>query len=677
MSTLIEELEQCKTYAQEGHQLAIRQYNEIKNTLIDEARKIDEAGKKQNQMSRIKNTELIDLQKRGLEDLTSYINKIYDDIQMLHDKQKDFTITVYGRTMVGKSTLMEILTHGNGKSIGQGAQRTTRDVRSYYWKGLKIYDVPGICSFDGAEDDQLAFEAAKSADLILFLITDDGVQGDEAEELARLKSLGKPVLGVVNVKVAFDMKRKKLSLRNMQKKLMDTERLDSICAQFKEFAAQHGQDWSDIPFVYTHLNAAFQSQPERSNDVEVYQSSNFSQVEHFIIDKVRNDGKFLRMKTFIDVAAVPMQKIIAGIYEHSAATLLESGLYKDKIKQFASWRQSYIERSKIRLDNFYDEVKAQVDSAIDDFVNQNYENKNAGSDWEKVINRMDLPQRCQSILQELGDECERKRKQLSDQLTQEMKFSFYGNAKADVNIGTVTPWGKIAFQVAANALVFIPGIGWGARLAIGLGGMLIGFLFDNKEDKIRENKSKLRKALREGTYPMLENMKTKVKETFDSEILKKGVDDFGEILYEMTLMLASLGRAQYKLARTLTAKYRELNLELLQEAIEYSRQPGLLSSIDYIARIPGREFLVVAGRSSINTKVVSSLIGEHLTILPKPEQLKDLVTLILGCEFNIKTFATGKSEQDKKAKLLKPTNKINDINFTLAQQVAGVPIINN
>ena len=145
--TFEEELQQCKKFAESGYQLASNNYAGIKNTLIDVARKIDNADFDQNRMYRVKNTELMNQQKRDLKILADYIGKIHDDIEMLHDRQKDFTLIVYGRTMAGKSTLMEILTHGDGKSIGKGAQRTTLDVRAYRWKGLKIFDVPGICSF--------------------------------------------------------------------------------------------------------------------------------------------------------------------------------------------------------------------------------------------------------------------------------------------------------------------------------------------------------------------------------------------------------------------------------------------------------------------------------------------------------------------------------------------------
>ena len=81
--------------------------------------------------------------------------------------------------MTGKSTLKEILTEGDGSSIGKGQQRTTRDVREYEWHGMKITDVPGVAAFGGEDDENIAFDAARKADLILFLISDNAPQ--EAE----------------------------------------------------------------------------------------------------------------------------------------------------------------------------------------------------------------------------------------------------------------------------------------------------------------------------------------------------------------------------------------------------------------------------------------------------------------------------------------------------------------
>jgi len=124
MSSSIErELERCRQSAEEGYALASGKYAEIKNTLVDAAESLSKIDAEQNKITRIQNVELVDNQKDGLRQLTAAVNPIGDELKRLREQTKAFSIVVYGRTMAGKSTLMEILTHGNGKSIGKGSQR--------------------------------------------------------------------------------------------------------------------------------------------------------------------------------------------------------------------------------------------------------------------------------------------------------------------------------------------------------------------------------------------------------------------------------------------------------------------------------------------------------------------------------------------------------------------------
>ena len=97
-----------------------------------------------------------------------------------------FNITLFGRTMSGKSTLMEVLANGEGKSIGRGAQRTTQDVRERHWNGMKVTGVPGAAAFGGNVDEDAAYGAANQAGLILFLITSAAAIALDAG--ARIKS---------------------------------------------------------------------------------------------------------------------------------------------------------------------------------------------------------------------------------------------------------------------------------------------------------------------------------------------------------------------------------------------------------------------------------------------------------------------------------------------------------
>ena len=69
--------------------------------------------------------------------LSNSLRKASLALHAKHDALNRFTVTLFGRTMAGKSTIREALTCGDGATIGKGAQRTTRDVREYTWNSLR------------------------------------------------------------------------------------------------------------------------------------------------------------------------------------------------------------------------------------------------------------------------------------------------------------------------------------------------------------------------------------------------------------------------------------------------------------------------------------------------------------------------------------------------------------
>ncbi|MCL7701162.1 GTPase domain-containing protein, partial [Klebsiella pneumoniae] len=79
-----------------------------------------------------------------------------------------FNVMLFGRTMAGKSTVREAITRGDGRTIGKGAQRTTRDVQEYEWNNLRIVDTPGFGAYNGLEDTQGAHEILEQSDVVLF-----------------------------------------------------------------------------------------------------------------------------------------------------------------------------------------------------------------------------------------------------------------------------------------------------------------------------------------------------------------------------------------------------------------------------------------------------------------------------------------------------------------------------
>ena len=194
-------LKECNESAKIGYKIASAQEKNLNRALASAQEKVQSTIVGFN-TSPFYTPEAIELLEAQLEEIREAFNHLSfafrEDLQKLRENLSKFSITLFGRTMSGKSTLMEILTEGDGSSIGKGAQRTTKDVRKYTWNGLEITDVPGIGAFEGEDDEQIAFEAAKTADIILFLITDDAPQMVEAECFSRIVSLGKPIICVMN-----------------------------------------------------------------------------------------------------------------------------------------------------------------------------------------------------------------------------------------------------------------------------------------------------------------------------------------------------------------------------------------------------------------------------------------------------------------------------------------------
>ena len=167
-------LARCRQSAQNGYEIASAQLGIIERTL----RSAREETERSVTLLNGKSVYLADLNRllsRQIKDICKAFDELSEQpreqLKKLHGNLSSFNITLFGRTMAGKSTLMEVLTHGDGKAIGNGAQRKTRDIRSYEWNGLRITDVPGIGAFNGQKDEDIAFEAAKNADMILFLMT--------------------------------------------------------------------------------------------------------------------------------------------------------------------------------------------------------------------------------------------------------------------------------------------------------------------------------------------------------------------------------------------------------------------------------------------------------------------------------------------------------------------------
>ena len=139
---LREVLKECQKSARLGYKIASTEEKNLSKVLSSAEEKIRRAIMEFH-TSPCYAPETADLLETQLVEISSAFNRLSfaftEDLNNLRENLSKFSITLFGRTMAGKSTLMEILTEGDGSSIGKGAQRTTLDVRKYQWNGLEVF----------------------------------------------------------------------------------------------------------------------------------------------------------------------------------------------------------------------------------------------------------------------------------------------------------------------------------------------------------------------------------------------------------------------------------------------------------------------------------------------------------------------------------------------------------
>ena len=677
-------LHECQAYAQKGYDIASNTWNNIHQALLAEERKVKKVDKQQGRISRLADEELIKKKKQGLASFMEMDKELKQDLSYLQKQQKEFSVLVFGRTMVGKSTLMEIMTHGSGASIGNGSQRTTLDVRDYHWKGMKITDVPGIASFDGREDDRLALEAAKAADLILFLISDDGVQQEEAKNLAELRRLGKPVLGIINVKLGITEQVRSLDMKRLRNKMAERERIETICNQFRQFAGNFQQDWGDLTFVPVHLKAAYLGQDKNP---ELWEVSNFTEVESYILSKVQQDGCFLRIKTFLDRVIIPLQGRMEMLYENSSSSLTEAFEYQKKCQELTEWKKAFKADSQRKKANLRKRLQRKLARGIREFAEDNYDNEDAGEDWKEYLQEeLKLEADCMSFLQERSNKCSRKRREMMDSLRTELTFAGVNAEFDDISMDSITDT-QLLGTIAGGALTIICPV---AGIALTLFNWLFG---SSKEEKIREAQEELQEQLQDAMDECgyVNKLMAGVSKIMKEEILGKGVEGLYKALTQMDAMLIGLAKEEAAGAEKLGVLLNQLNCQLWHEAEGYiaaKEGKNLVSSVDRIVRIPGEVAVAYDTVDSFDgyEAQMAKLLGEkvELWVLNNAENLSGEMakkTEELIGSFGIEQVgAFAKVFNEDEVPVIQPTErklteiKMND-RYRLVYQYMGMPMV--
>lgn len=657
------ELLKCQHAVDKGYRIAKKNCTQIELSLQDAERQITLANSKQDQLEKLQNTEILSRQNEEIQSLRQNIAEIQKNIDLLYELRKDFSIAVFGRKMAGKSTLIKILTHGE---LTDNDKIKSGDITYCYWNGLKFIDVPSVDFFDDAEKDKRGMEAAKSADIVLFLLTNEEVQPQEAQCLAQLKSLGKPILGIVNIKKNLNFKKRGVALKELNSIFSNRQNIDSIIAKFKENAKKYHQVWNDIEFIPTHLAATLHAQ---FDDAEIYKAGNFAEVENSLTEKVTTDGRFFRVKNFIESVSVSMYEIISRLFEHSTDSLKESRKLTNKSKEILAWRQEIWNNSQAKLHRLFDELSNDLKAKIPQFVEENYNAPDINEKCTEFFQNLNYGERYQKLFEEFFAEYKNGLKRFSDELAQESDYSFNGKARANIQVGSDDTLRKYIIAIAPSVLMLVPGINLATVLAVTVGNTILNFFVGDSKSKLKE---KICTQLNESGVEMLNNINNQAHETFNKQI-SGNIEKFSNIVMGYANMLARHGKSQSEIAETLIEDYNQLNTALFTEAVQY-KQAGSFEEIRATMRIPGTVSVVIAEDSDVNTKVISALLNERFFVVNPLESWENSIRKMLGCDFDLDAYTTDPENNEKTFAII-PKRKVSNKRAKLTQQISPYPIM--
>ena len=607
-SDLEKALIECKKANIQGYKDA-EMYIEGVRLSVEKATLIIEECVESMKKHNISDSSIINSVKKQLEVVhTEFEKSFFDtrsDLKKKSEMSSNFNITLFGRTKSGKSTLMEILTHGDGSHMGNGGQRTTRDVRSYEWKGMNVTDVPGIDAYGGQKDDELAEEAATFADLILFMITAGQPESTEADWMVKLKRMDKPMVCICNFKQSLGTNPEDIRLKrllNNPEKVEERMNISELNEQFNLFLKEHLPN-EHVDFIVTHLLAKFYSQQPEYKDCQdkLDSISKFANVEKAIIDEVLTNGVLDRKKCYLSIIDTPIYKQMNMLFKFSSEAYSQYCIIKDKIKSFEDWCNHFNQNQKLQIQSRISQEYNNLRNSVPGFIEEHLEDSDLTQSWSRHCERQHTESKIHNIIDSIRSKFQAKVDDIFSELKNEMKFSVAFNAKSSFGNYQFTNWkrfwgwtgavGSATFGIASIILGSTP-LGLIA-LTVGVVSWICSLFSNSRERKLRERRKELSEKLNKSIDNSEKESIRKAIEWFDKNVVPQQRKVISK-LHLISKSMLSLANGERELALGFSNNHIDITKKIVSNVLSVMSVPEKeIKRIAFAARVPGRWLTLV------------------------------------------------------------------------------------
>ncbi len=481
------------------------------------------------------NERLLEIKQR----VNSSMQSLLADTTVMLSKKRTsiskYTVTLFGRTMAGKSTIREAITLGDGSTIGKGAQRTTRDVSEYEWNKLRIIDTPGIGAYDGDEDQKLALSIVDESDLLLFLVSSDSIQESTFQGMKAIRSLNKPVVFVLNVKKDMTIG---INLRRFLQdplSLLGKTATSGFCNRIKTLAKKE-LGMQNVVIIPVHAQAAYLSTCPDYQDKsdQLIKASNFDALMGALTNEVSRYGHVRRLQTFLDGTVIPLSKIETTLQEQAKVLQESANLIESKYEELSIWLDLYFEKVTKCVNDDTKIYLSKLRNDVSTFIDENIDAKDVSDRWNKKADDLCIKEWVRDYIKRIHEEINAK---LID-FQKEVEFdrdvigSFrtkgpdrysqfdYKRALNWTSVGAGAVYGIATIALLIGGANFWNPVGWVAG-AIGLLSMGVSWFFKSRDSKMQRYKATASDQLREQIDKYEEQIVKSISNWFDKEVKRK------------------------------------------------------------------------------------------------------------------------------------------------------------
>jgi len=603
MSKYIKTLKECSKIAKQEYKESNKKLKKLKkeltlsqNTLIETILKLDESDINDKSIYESiyeVNNKTSELLRNGFDNFENSFTKKADSLS-------DFTVTLFGRTKAGKSTIREALTNGDGSTIGKGAQRTTRDVRIYNWNHLRIIDTPGFDAYKGEEDEKIAFSQVDETDLILFLVTSDSIEESEFIKLASLRRENKPVIILLNV--LYDIKhpiKRKRFLQN-PRKYVSIDAIKGHLSRLKFLSKKHF-NIQNIAVIPIHALSAFESNNATGDEKKkLYNASNFEYFKNFLIKEIEISGKQKRVQTFRDSYIFHLENSIKPVYKSSYRSLkpIVRLLYNKQI-ELKKWFDKFIPDKNDEIEREVKKLFAPLFNQLDYFVEQNVENKNFGEKWNNLVNEQITDGKIKSIQEKIISDLNRYLEEFFKEFKFDMNLSVSKIESENIvgvrkgSTGKIVRWTEAAAGTASAVILSTAvadswnPLGWGLAI-VGIGLKIFSWFWGDDRKRFNRQKAKLKTRM----FNNLEKMQRKnigaLKTWFYKKITRGLKKKITQDLYNQVRLFKRLLKEYSIIADKIDSIIEKENIGLIKRLLELDYSSNYdTSTINKVARVQG------------------------------------------------------------------------------------------